>query len=52
LSRADRDHIISWHNVNVALFELLTFGPVLVLAIAVKKSVVPEPLANVEIADR
>ena len=36
LSIGDRNNILSLHNVKVALLEILTFGPLLLLAIIVK----------------
>lgn len=34
LSTGDKNHIFSFHNVRVAIFEILTFGPLLILAVA------------------
>lgn len=41
LANADREHVFSMHNVRVALYELATFGPLLILAMLSKKCVVP-----------
>lgn len=49
LSRGDREHIFSLHNVMVAVYELLTFGPLVVMAYLMKKAVTPEPLAKTEV---
>lgn len=49
LSRGDRDHIFSLHNVMVAVYELLTFAPLVLIVYLVKKAVVPEPAAGTEV---
>lgn len=41
LSNGNKADIFSMHNVQVAVFEILTFGPLLVLAYLVKKCFVP-----------
>lgn len=43
LHSGDRTHLFSMYNVRVAIFEVLTFGPLVVGAYLVKKAVVPEP---------
>lgn len=42
LSRGDREHVLSLHNVMVAVYEFLTFTPLVVMAYLVKKGVTPE----------
>lgn len=41
LSIGNKYDIFSMHNVKVAVFEILTFGPLLVLSALIKKSFVP-----------
>lgn len=41
LSNGNKYDIFSMHNVKVAVFEILTFGPLLVLSYFVKKCFVP-----------
>lgn len=45
LSIGDKDHIFSLHNVKVALLEILTFGPLLLLAFVMKKFTPPKSTA-------
>jgi membrane-bound metal-dependent hydrolase YbcI (DUF457 family) len=42
LSRGDREYLFSLHNVMVAVYEFLTFAPLVVIAYLMKKAVVPE----------
>lgn len=37
LLQGDKVHILSWHNVSVAFFEILTFGGLLLAAVAMKR---------------
>jgi membrane-bound metal-dependent hydrolase YbcI (DUF457 family) len=46
LSPGNRADIFSMHNVKVAVYEILTFGPLLVLAYLVKKCFVPVSRTN------
>ena len=46
LSTGDKMDIFSMHNVKVALFEVLTFGPLLLLAVLFKKCFVPMQQTN------
>lgn len=43
LSPGNRLDVFSMHNVKVAVLEMITFGPLLILAYAIKKSFVPIP---------
>jgi membrane-bound metal-dependent hydrolase YbcI (DUF457 family) len=52
LARGDREHIFSLHNVMVAVYEVLTFAPLVVMAYLVKKAVTPEPAAKTEVPYR
>ncbi len=45
LSIGDKNHILSLHNVKVALLEILTFGPLLLLAVLMKRLT---PLRNAQ----
>jgi membrane-bound metal-dependent hydrolase YbcI (DUF457 family) len=46
LSIGNKNDIFSMHNVKVAVFEILTFGPLLLLAYLVKKCFVPVGRTN------
>jgi membrane-bound metal-dependent hydrolase YbcI (DUF457 family) len=49
LSNGDREHVFSLHNVMVAVYEFLTFGPLVIMAYLLKKCVVPERAAGSEV---
>ena len=46
LSIGDRNNILSLHNVKVALLEILTFGPLLLLAVLMKHGFTPRQKAG------
>ena len=43
LHSGDRTHVFSIYNVRVAIFEILSFTPLVVMAYLIKKAVVPNP---------
>jgi membrane-bound metal-dependent hydrolase YbcI (DUF457 family) len=51
LSSGNRADILSMHNVKVAVFEIITFGPLLMLSYLVKKCFVPmvNPAATLDV---